>query len=301
MRQISRREAAPASFFDGVVRRLRELAGRGEVENTDLRETLEELIEEAEEGKDNSFTSEQRALLFNALSFVETRVDDVMVPRADIEAVPAEAPLGAVIERLRESGHSRLLVFRETLDDILGIVHLKDLLPFWGDGESFELEKVVRPVLVVPPSMRVIDLLLEMRGAGNHMAIVVDEFGGTDGFVTVEDLVQELLGELQASGDVAASDEFVRLDATSFEADARIDLEELEERLETQLLAADERDEADTLAGLIYSLVDRVPQSGEAIDHPAGWRFVIIDGDPRRIKRVRIERAPDIAEATATS
>ncbi|SNB52069.1 CBS domain-containing protein [Arboricoccus pini] len=292
MKQVARRDAPPSSFLDGVLRRLRDLAGRGEVENAGLRETLEELIEEAEEGQAESFTTEQRALLFNALSFGEVRVDDVMVPRADLAAVSAEAPLATVVKMMQSSGHSRLLVFRETLDDILGIVHVKDLLPFWGDGAAFDLTSIVRPVLVVPPSMRVIDLLLEMRDQAKNVAIVVDEFGGTDGIVTVEDLVQELLGELQDNREQGKDGEIADLGNGHYEADARVDLEDLEERLKTELLGADERDEADTLAGLIYSLVDRVPQQGETIVHPSGWRFTVVDGDARRIKRVRIEHAP---------
>jgi magnesium and cobalt transporter len=244
VRQLARREEQPASsFLDGFLRRLRELAWLGEAENGNLREHLTELIEEAEQGAGTTFSEEEWALVRNALGFGELRVDDVMVPRVDIRGIEVAAPLAEVVRTLRESGHSCLLVYRGTLDDVVGLVHIKDLLPFWGDGEVFSLEQVARPVLVVPPSARVLELLREMRNAD---------------------------GTIDAAG--------------------RTDLEELEERLGVRLLPDDERDEADTLAGLIFDLVDRVPARGEVVQHPSGLGFEILDADPRRIKRVRIRR-----------
>jgi magnesium and cobalt transporter len=295
VKQIARRESAPSSpsLLDGLFRRLRDLAGGGE--NGGLRETLEELIEDSnEEVGPAAFTPEQRTLLLNALSFGELRVDDVMVPRTEIEAIAAEAGLPDVIKAMRNGKHTRLIVYRETLDDVLGIVHLKDLLDFWGDGESFHLEAVVRPVLVVPPSMRIIDLLLEMRDSKMNLAIVVDEFGGTDGLVTIEDLVEELVGELQErTGHSSNSSRIVLLPGGVADVDARIDLEELERDLGFEFLSDAERDDADTLAGLLVSLVDRVPQAGEVVDHASGLRFEVTDGDPRRVTRVRISGLPE--------
>jgi magnesium and cobalt transporter len=292
MRELARRETEPPSLLDSLFRRLRDLAGRGDAENGSLRETLEELIEEAEEGEREEFTPEQRALLLNALSFGQLQVDDVMVPRADIQSVPAEASLAQVVAAMRDANMTRLIVYRETLDDVLGIVHVTDLLDFWGDGDSFHLEAVVRPVHVVPPSMRVIDLLLEMRDSKMHIAVVVDEFGGTDGIVTLEDLVEELVGELH-KGEEQTSPHLLALPDGSLQADGRVDLEELERHLGVQLLEADDRDEADTLAGLIFSLIDRVPQKGEIVAHPSGFRFEVLDSDPRRIRRVRIIQGGD--------
>ena len=211
-----------------------------------------------------------------------------MVPRVDIRGIEVAAPLAEVVRTLRESGHSCLLVYRGTLDDVVGLVHIKDLLPFWGDGEAFSLEQVARPVLVVPPSARVLELLREMRNGRNHVAIVVDEFGGTDGLVTLEDLVEEIVGELEG-GRTSQPEVVVNPDGT-IDAAGRTDLEELEERLGVRLLPDDERDEADTLAGLIFDLVDRVPARGEVVQHPSGLGFEILDADPRRIKRVRIRR-----------
>ncbi len=297
MRQLARREEPPPSLFESFLRRLREIAWGSEHENADLRGTLEELIEEAEQEAGAGFTREERTIVLNALSFGELTVGDVMVPRADVRGVEVGARLGDVVKAMRDSGHSRLLVFRGTLDDVLGAVHVKDLLPYWGDGETFSLEQATRPVLVVPPSMRVIELLLEMRGTGQRVAVVVDEFGGTDGLVTLEDLVAEIVGELHekehggSAGGAPQPAEVVTNPDGTIDAAGRADLEELEERLGVTLLAEDERDEADTLGGLILNLVDRVPARGEVVRHPSGIEFEVLDADPRRIKRVRIRPA----------
>lgn len=302
MRQLARRDEPPPSFFDSFLRRLREITWLGEAENGNLKETLEELIEEAEqEAGTSTFSEQERALVRNALSFGELRVDDVMVPRADIEGVEVGTTLTGVVAALRDAGHSRLLVFRTTLDDVLGLVHIKDLLPFWGDGESFVLEEVMRPVLVVPPSMRVLELLLEMRATRNHVAVVVDEFGGTDGLVTLEDLVEEIVGELQDERDRTLQPHIVVNPDGTIDAAGRADLDELEQRLGTRLLEEDARDEADTLGGLVFFLLDRVPTKGEVVRHPSGIELEVVDADPRRVKRVRIRPASPEARATAGS
>jgi CBS domain containing-hemolysin-like protein len=296
MKQIAKRDAETGSLLDGLLRRLRELAGRSEPESS-LQDTLEELIEEAEEESQIAFTDEQRALLLNAISFGELRVGDVMVPRGDIKAVPAGVGVGEVVRAMREADRSQLLVHRANLDDVLGIIHVKDLLPFWGDGATFALAEIVRPVLVVPPSMRVLDLLMEMRDKRMNVAVVVDEFGGTDGLVTMGDLVEEIVGELGEEQNRLLGTQLTTRPDGAIDADARVDLEELEKRLGVRLLAEDERDEADTLAGLIFALVDRIPQKGEMVEHPSGVSFEILDADPRRIKRVRIHQGakPDRA------
>ena len=289
MRQLARTPAASPSMLEGLLRRLRELAS-GESSNGGLRETLEDLLEEPDTGTGpEQFTTEERELLLNALSFGELRVEDVMVPRADIRAIEIGASLSDIVTAMRAAGHSRLLVYRETLDDVAGLVHIKDLLPFWGDGERFVLADVMRPVPVVPPSMRVLDLLLELRRSQTHMVAVVDEFGGTDGLVTVEDLVVELLGEIHDEHSPEEPAQLVRRTDGGFEADARLELDELEKELDCELLAEDERDEVDTLGGLIVTMADRIPEAGEEVRHPAGFVFHILDADPRRIKRVWIK------------
>jgi magnesium and cobalt transporter len=299
MKQLAKREAPQPTLLESLMRRVRELAGRGETEAYRLRNALEELITEAEEEGTAAFSEEERELVRNALSFGELRVDDVMVPRADIKGVEIASSLRDVVRVMQQSNHSRLVVYRDNLDDVLGVVHVKDLLPFWGDGEGVAVEQVMRPLLVVPPSMRVLDLLLEMRLTRKRMAMVVDEFGGTDGLVTIEDLVEEIVGELEDEHGNARQPQLVENPDGTIEADGRVYLEELEEKLGFELLVGDDRDEADTLAGLIFTLVDRVPTRGEIVAHPGGLEFEVLDADPRRIKRVRIHRRPaaDAAEA----
>lgn len=297
MKQLAKRESSPPSLIESLLRRVRDLAWRGESEPGSLRDALEELIAEAEEEGATTFSEEGVELIRNALSFGELRVDDVMIPRADIRGIAVDSSLGQVVAAMRAANHSRLLVYRENLDDVLGIVHIKDLLPFWGDGEQFQLEQVMRPVLVVPPSMRVLDLLLEMRATRNRMAVVVDEFGGTDGLVTIEDVVEQLVGELEDEHDRTGPPQLVENADGTVDADGRIDLDELEERLGMALLDEDDRDEADTLGGLIFTLLDRVPARGEVVEHPSGVRFEVLDADPRRIKRVRIHPRPLAAAA----
>jgi len=282
-----------ASLLHGVFARIRELAGRRNGEGHSLRETLEELIEEndAEPGTARpEFSDEERALLLNALSFGELQVHDVMVPRSDIQAVEVDADLATVIAAMRDAAHTRLPVYRATLDEVVGMVHIKDMLPYWGDGADFRVEHIMRDVLFVPASMRILDLLLEMRDTGVHMAIVVDEYGGTDGLATIEDLVEEIVGEIQDEHDKILPPRLVELSENAFEADARVEVEELEQRLGLELLDEERREDVDTLGGLLFMLLDRVPARGEIVTHPAGVEFEVLDADPRRIKRLRIVR-----------
>ncbi|MGF1561843.1 MAG: hemolysin family protein [Geminicoccaceae bacterium] len=283
-----RREAKHGLLL-GLVERLRELAGVRNGDGGTLREALEELIEEHDE-PDEPFSEQERALLLNALSFGELEVYDVMVPRTDITAVPVECPLPEIVQTMADAGHTRLVVYRDTLDDVVGIVHIKDLLRFWGDGEQFALEKLVRPVLPVPGSMRVVDLLLEMRDTRIHMAIVVDEYGGTDGLVTIEDLVEEIVGEIQDEHDKILPPQIRDLGDGRLEADARVHIEDLEERLGIDLIDEERRDDVQTIGGLIFTLLDRVPTRGEIVPHDdAGVAFEVLEADPRRIKRVRLQ------------
>ncbi len=302
MKQASAGEReAHASLLQSLLTRLWLLARRRNGDGHSLRETLEELIEEdeSEPAQRREFTDEERELLLNALSFGELQVHDVMVPRSDIKAVELSADLSGVVQAMREALHTRLPVYRENLDDIVGMVHIKDLLPYWGDGADFRLDRIIRDVLFVPPSMRVLDLLLEMRDAGVHMAIVVDEFGGTDGLATIEDLVEEIVGEIQDEHDKILPPQVTEAADGSLEADARVEMEELEERLGVQLLEPERREDVNTLGGLIFMLLDRVPARGEVVTHPAGIEFEILDADPRRVKRVRIRRTSAAAAASA--
>lgn len=292
MRQLQRREGGSPSLLDGIIRRLRELTGVADEEGG-LRATLEELIQDRS-GAGERLSESERRLLLNALAFGELEVADVMVPRADIKAVEVGTDLRGVIDAIVQARHSRLPVYRHNLDDVIGVVHVKDLLPFWGDGAAFDLASVVRRILVVPPSMRVVDLLREMRDSGVHMAVVVDEFGGTDGLVTIEDVVQEIVGEIQDEDRGEEPADLVRREDGSLDVDGRIDLEELEAALGVRLLDEESEDDADTLGGLLFMMLDRVPARGERVRHPAGFEFEVIDADPQRIKRVRVR---DLREA----
>lgn len=275
------------SLLDGLIGRLRELAGGRDAESGGLREQLEELLEE-HETRAAQLTDQERTLLLNALSFGALEVSDVMVPRPDIKAVELSMALAEVIDVMRQAGHTRLPVYRATLDDVVGMVHIKDMLPYWGDGETFELETILRPVLYVPPSMRVLDLLIQMRDTRNHMAIVVDEFGGTDGLATIGDLIEEIIGEIQDEHDKILPPQLVVSRDGTFEADGRIAVEEVEAKLGLRLLDEERREDVDTLGGLIFTLLDRVPARGEIVGHSSGTEFEVLEADPRRIKRIRI-------------
>ena len=290
-------------FLKSLMGRLRVLTRRKNGDGNSLRETLEGLIEE-DEGIDQQsrpeFSDEERAILLNALSFGSLQVWDVMVPRSDIKSIDHVSTLDQVIDAMRESTHTRLPVIRDTLDDIAGMVHLKDLLPFWGDGQDFALQSILRELLFVPPSMKVLDLLMKMRDTGIHMAIVIDEYGGTDGMVTIEDLVEEIVGEIQDEHDKILPPSLSEHPDGSIEADARVDIEDLEKHLSIELLEAERREDVDTLGGLIFTLVDRVPARGEIVRHQSGIEFEVLDADPRRVKRVLI-RHPQLSAAIKQS
>jgi CBS domain containing-hemolysin-like protein len=263
--------------------------------DTDLKESLEEALEGHGEGAE-VLTPEHREMLQNILSVGELQVDDVMVPRADIIAVEIGASLDEVIETFRKARHSRLPVYRETLDDIIGYLHLKDIVDFWGDGEGFRLEACVHELIAVPPAMPVLELLERMRAARLHMAIVVDEYGGVDGLVTIEDVVEEIIGDIGDEYDEEAPMLTERRDGV-YEADARLEVEEFEEALGVDLLPDEIDEEVDTLGGFVYHLLGRIPRRGESIQHDSGLRFEVADADARRVKRLIVRRLASPAPA----
>jgi len=266
----------------GWLRRLTGANGEG-----DLRETLEEIIEERGSAGEQ-LEPEQRAMLFNIVSFGELQVDDVMVPRTDIVGVEASTPLEGVIATFRTAHHSRLPVYRTTMDDIVGFVHIKDLIDFWDSGDPFSLQEVLRQVLVVPPSMPVVDLLARMRATRIHMAIVVDEYGGTDGLVTIEDVVEEIVGDIEDEHDIDEGPMLVHLPDGTIDADGRAEIEELEKILGVDLLPDEVDEEVDTLGGLVFAMLGRIPKVGEVVQHDCGVEIEVTDADPRRIKRLLV-------------
>ena len=269
----------------------RKLTGSRNGENT-ARDVLEELIEEREE---DPIDDDERVLLANILELRDRTIHDVMVPRADIVAVEAATSLDEVIDAITREGHSRLPVYRETLDDAVGMVHIKDVLPWQGVDRAFSLAEILCKILFVSPSMQVTELLLEMRVKRSHMALVVDEFGGTDGLVTIEDLVEEIVGEIEDEHDRDLTPALTANPDGSFQADGRVPVEALETKAGLALLSDEADEEIETLGGLVFSLVGRVPRSGERIAHPCGSEFEVLDADPRRIKREKI-RMPRLVD-----
>jgi len=260
--------------------------GSGE---TSARDTLDELIEEREEAE-VPINADERILLANILELRDRTVHDVMVPRADIVGVELETSLSEVIDVITREGHSRLPVYKEDMDDSVGFIHAKDVLAWRGLEEEFEPSKILRKILFVSPSMQVLELLLEMRVRRSHMALVVDEYGGIDGLVTIEDLVEEIVGEIEDEHDTSDEPQLVRASNGSYEADARVTIETLEEEL-GDILSEDEREDIDTLGGLVFSIAGHVPVRGELIHHPSGIEFEVLDADPRRIKRLRLRKS----------
>jgi CBS domain containing-hemolysin-like protein len=283
-----------------LLRRLAQLL-RGDGAAAAIRESLEEVIEESDR-QSPDLSAQERMMLANLLKVGGLKVADVMVPRADIVAVEEKMPLGDLVAMFREAQHSRLPVYRETLDDPTGLVHIKDVLALiepsedgrfrWSDEP---ISKITRALLFVPPSMPVLDLLLKMQTTHMHLALVIDEYGGTDGLVSIEDLIEEIVGDIADEHDEDAP--HVRREPSgAFVADARIDLEDFKSETGNALALDESEGDVDTLGGLVVSLLGRVPQRGEIIAHPAGYEFEVLEADPRRVKRLRI-RPPAIVPA----
>jgi len=242
-------------------------------------------------------------LIEHAQAFQTLRVDDVMTPRADVVAVDISTPFSEVMAQFIETEHSRLPVYRETLDDPVGVVHIKDVFKLLADaarppgpGDTV-LHRLRREALYVPASMRAADLLLRMQSTRIHMALVIDEFGGTDGLVTLEDLIEAVVGDIDDEHDEAQVSGIVSRPGGVFEADARAPLEDLEAAMGQDFAPPDVDEEIDTVAGLVTALAGRVPQRGEVIAHPGGFDFEITDADPRRVKRVRVRPSAPAAPA----
>jgi CBS domain containing-hemolysin-like protein len=248
------------------------------------------------------------SLVDQAKAFQSLRVEDVMTPRADIVAVEISTSFADLVSRFAEAEHSRMPIYRETLDDPVGVVHVKDVFKLLAKeksqpkAEAVLLQRLRRDALYVPASMRAADLLLRMQATRTHLALVIDEFGGTDGLVSLEDLVEAVVGEIDDEHDEAAAVGVVPRPGGIFEVDARAPLEELEAAMGgVDLAPADLEEEIDTVAGLVTALAGRVPQRGEVIAHPGGYEIQVLDADPRRVKRVRLRPATPPAAAPDTS
>lgn len=236
----------------------------------------------------------RREMIERVIAFGEKRVGDVMAPRADIVALDVDTPLDGVVRAFADAGHSRLPIFRGDLDDPIGMAHIKDVIalmakPDQARADAPVLRQIRRDVLYVPPSMRVTDLLLRMQISRIHMALVIDEYGGTDGLVTIEDLVEEIVGEINDEFDEDEPSVSPR-PGGGWEADARVEIAEFNEAAGLALDAGEE--EADTLGGLVVAIAGRVPQRGEVIAHPGGFDFEVIEADARKVRKLRIRMRP---------
>ena len=296
----STEEGGPFSLLKRLAHAL-----RGENGANAIRESLEQVIEESERS-DVALTQQERVMLANLLKFGELRVDDVMVPRADIVAVEETTPLCDLVRAFREAQHSRLPLYRETLDDPVGLIHIKDVLALVEIGPDgllrwpdVPITKIKRDLLFVPPSMPARELLLKMQSTHMHLALVIDEYGGTDGLVSIEDLVEEIVGDIDDEHDVDEAPRLRPLANGAYDADGRLDLEDFKEETGIALAPTDPDEEVDTLGGLAVSLLGRVPQRGEIVPYPGGYEFEVLEADPRRVKRLRI-RPASAAQAPAT-
>lgn len=287
-----------------LLERLRDLFGIGPAS---VREDIEDALDEPSTAAD--FSLQERIMLRNVLGLHELRVGDVMVPRADIIAVGIAQQLGDVLSVFRTAGHSRLPVYGESLDDPRGMVHIRDFVDHIASAaetlaaakqkrsgrlaeinlsKSLEEARVLRPVLYVPASMPALDLLVKMQATRTHMALVIDEYGGTDGLVSIEDIVETIVGDIEDEHDETSAPLIEKLPDGTFVVDARASLEEVSSVTGTDFLGFRDSEDVDTLGGLISSLAGRVPVRGEIVSGPDGLEFEILDADPRRVKRLKI-------------
>jgi CBS domain containing-hemolysin-like protein len=304
--------------------RLRALIAPGR--DASLKESIEGVIDRHGLAAE-SIRPEARSMLINLLEFADLRVSDVMVPRADIVAIEQSATVRELLQRFIEAGHSRIPVYRETLDDPMGMVHVKDLMRWISErahlGKAAKRRRstkvaeekpqpmtlavedlamtvrqtgLIRPLLFVPPSMRAADLLVKMQTTRIHLAIVVDEYGGSDGVATIEDVMEEIVGDIADEHDEAEERMIRPAGDGVWIADARAPIEEVEALLGLDLLPDDEEEEADTLGGLVFTMLGRVPVRGELVRHASGLEFEIVEADPRRVKKIKLHAASARAE-----
>ena len=288
------------SSRSGLLSGLRNLLFGGDKEPS-LREQIEEVIDEAEEEREDrrgsnivgDLSSIERKMLRNLLHFGEQTVDDVAVPRADIIAIPESASFTEVVAMFAEAGHSRLPIYRENLDEVVGMIHVKDVFAVLAEGRPPPpLLDLIRQPLYVPQSMGVLDLLAEMRAKRTHLAIVIDEYSGTEGLLTIEDLVEEIVGEIEDEHDDEPEPLIVAGDDGCWDADARAELDDVGEAIDPRLAEVDE--DVDTLGGLAAVLAGHVPEVGEILVHPSGWRIEVTEADERRVHRLRLHPPVEI-------
>ncbi|WP_300975134.1 hemolysin family protein [Sphingomonas sp. LHG3406-1] len=268
----------------------------GEDSEPTLRDTIEEAIDDAEDDqpRKGDLSPLERQMLKNLLHFGDRTAGDICVTRGEIISAPHDASMGELARMFAEAGHSRLPITGESLDEIIGMVHIKDVFNAYFDAtERKSVDEIIRTPLFVPESMGVLDLLARMRAERVHLAVVIDEFGGTEGLVTIEDVVEEIVGDIADEHDEEELPRLARLEDGLWEADARLELEEVARSVDARLIA--EEDEVDTLGGLAFLLAGRILSPGESIAHPSGWRLESLEADERKMHRLRLH-APEGVE-----
>lgn len=281
-----------------MIRRLRGLFTKRE---ESLRDRVEELIEApdalAPDGR--TLDPHERSLLSNVLKLRGATAYDVMLPRADIIALPADLTLDQAVAAIQREGHSRYPVYENQLDDVLGMVHIKDIIAAVGRQAPFSLRAILRKPLLVVPSVPVLDLLLRMREARIHMALVVDEYGGIDGLITIEDLVETIVGDIADEHDEIDAPQIVERGEGVLELDGRTEIETFEARIGPVLTEEERNADIDTVGGLVLTMAGRVPARGEIFSHASGLEFRVLDADARRIRRLRVRRPVEGGKAAA--
>jgi len=283
----------------GIWRSLRTLLF-GDEQGETLRDRLEDAIDEHEEEGGRAPAGDlapiERQMLRNLLHFGERDAGDMGVPRADIVAVEEGTSFADLVQLFADAGHSRLPVYRGALDTVVGMVHIKDVFAILATGAPHpeSIAALIRQPLYVPQSMGALDLLAQMRGSRTHLAIVLDEYSGTEGLITIEDLIEEIVGEIEDEHDEAPVEMLVPIDGGGWEADARAELEDVGETIDPRLAEVDE--DVDTLGGLAFVLAGHVPEAGECLTHDSGWKLEIVEADPKRVTRLRLHPPQKLAE-----
>ena len=258
-------------------------------ENNNLKQSIETVLDNDLKGTEG-ISKHERLMLLNILKIDGIRSSDIMIPRADIGAVELNDSFEKVLEVFIKEAHSRVPIYEKNLDNIIGMIHIKDLVNYQNQKktETNFLQNLKREILEIPPSMPVLDLLLKMQLTRLHMGIVIDEYGCTDGLVTIEDVIEEITGEIEDEHDEKNLPMLIKSSLNSFEASARIEIDELQKVTNVEFLNSNDNDDVDTLGGLIFSIIGRVPQRGEIIKHTSGTTFEIKDADPMKIKSVKV-------------
>ena len=283
----------------GLFSRLKFLfTGKQDKSEDGLREAIEEYIVEPDSFNTDSISTHERLLFSNILKLRDISVVDVMIPRADIVALDVDTSKDELFKLLSDQQFSRFPVYTETLDDVLGTVHIKDIVAAMAKGQDIKLNELIIEIPIVSPAMSILDLVLKMRHSRRHMALVVDEYGGIDGLVTIGDVIESIIGEIDDEHDNQVDPQMIEAPDGTVIADARVNLDEFEQRYGA-ILDHEEREESDTLGGLVFDLAGRIPVRGEVITHPSGMLFEIMEADPRRISSLKITQIPESAETTA--